>query len=173
MPKTETLVIRSDRKLFMKVGETLQRMTGFTAGTKNMNPKEYSRQYIDEAFERTSVTGMSVSIDFTFDMMNGNAVHEQLADIIDGEKLGTEAVVTIVEVCFDKPGENGGFHAVQRDFSVIGSTTGDGTDAFTYSGSFRVEGDRVEGTATILTPENGDKDTVETVQFNTAANLEN
>jgi hypothetical protein len=165
MPKAETLVVRSDRKLFLKVGETYQRMTGFTAGTKNMNPKEYSRQYIDEAFERTSVTGMSVSIDFTFDMMNGNAVHEQLADIIDSEKLGTDAVVSIVEVCFDKPDDEGGFHAVQRDFSVIGSTSGDGTDAFTYSGSFRVEGDRTEGVATIATPDGGNKDNVEAVTF--------
>ena len=164
MKNTETLVIRSDRKLFMKVGDIFQRMTGFTAGTKNMNPKEYSRQYIDEAFERTSVTGMSVSIDFTFDMMNGNTVHEQLADIIDGEKLGTDAVVSIVEVCFDKENE-GGYHAVQRDFSVIGSTTGDGTDAFTYSGSFRVEGDRTEGIATISSPEDGNKDNVESITF--------
>lgn len=165
MPQTETLVVRADRKLFMTVEETLHRMRGFTAGTKNMNPKEYSRQYIDEAFERTSVTGMSVSIDFTFDYMNGNAIHEKLAEIIDKEKLGTDAIVTITEVCFDKPIEDGGYYAVQRTFSVIGSTSGDGTDAFTYSGAFRVEGNRVEGVATIATPASGNKDNVETVTF--------
>lgn len=153
MEKNETLVMRADRVLFMKVGEECHRMKGFTAGTKNMNPTEYTRKYIDETFERTTPTGMSVSIDFTFDMMKGNPVHEALAEIIDGEKLGSASVVTLVEVMFDKMEEDGKIPAIMRDFSVIGSTAGDGTDAYVYSGAFRVEGDREEIIATAVNAE--------------------
>lgn len=163
----ETLVMRADRKMFMGVGsgsQTIHRMRGFSSLSESKNPVEYSRKYVDELFETTDVTGMSSSYDFTFDMMTPNAVLDDLAGIIDGEKLGTDAVRTFYCVDFHKP-VDGGFECVKRDFSVIGSTVGDGTDALTYSGSLRVKSARVVGVATITSPVDGDKDTVEQITF--------
>ena len=38
--------------------------------------------------------------------------------------------------------------AVKRDFAVVADSEGDGTDAYTYSGTFRAKGEKVLGTAT-------------------------
>lgn len=163
----EKLVMRADRKMFMGIGsnsETIYRMRGFSSLSENKNPVEYTRKYIDELFETTDVTGMSPSYDFTFDMMTPNAVLDDLASIIDNEMLGTDAVRTFYCVDFHRPSGDG-FHCVKRDFSVIGSSVGDGTDALTYSGTLRVKTSAVEGVATIKSPENGDKETVETILF--------
>ena len=169
----ETLVMRADRKMFMGVGEgsqTIHRMRGFSSLSESKNPVEYTRKYVDEKFETTDVTGVSPSYDFTFDMMTPNAVLDDLAGIIDGEKLGTDAVRTFYCVDFHKE-VDGGFYCVKRDFAVIGSAVGDGTDALTYSGTLRVKTAAVEGVATIKTPEDGDKETVETIEF-TAGEVE-
>lgn len=163
----EVLVMRADRKMFMQVGtETanIYRMKGFSSLSESKNPVEYTRKYVDEVFETTDVTGVSPSYDFTFDMMTPNPVLDDLAGIIDGEKLGTEAVRTFYCVDFHKSTSDG-YYCVKRDFSVIGSSVGDGTDALTYSGTLRVKTSAVEGVAKIKTPENGDKETVETIEF--------
>ena len=165
------LVLRADRKMFYGVRAesdgaiTYTRMKGFTSLSESKNPVEYSRKYIDEAFETTDVTGMSSSYDFTFDKLTPNAVLDDMADIIDNEKLGTDAVRSFVSVDFSRPVTGGGYEAVERKFSIIGSTIGDGTDALTYSGTLRVQTTRIKGTATIATPESGTKDTVETITF--------
>ena len=167
----ETLVMRADRKMFMGVNngntETIHRMRGFSSLSESKNPTEYTRKYVDELFETTDVTGVSSSFDFTFDMMTPNAVLDDLASIIDGEKVGTEAVRTFYCVDFHKK-EGDGYHCVKRDFAVIGSNVGDGTDALTYSGTLKVKTTAVEGIAKIVTPENGDKDTVEVISFATS-----
>ena len=163
----ETLVMRADRKLFMGVGtdsQTIHRLRGFSSLSESKNPVEYTRKYVDEMFETTDVTGVSPSYDFTFDMMTPNAVLDDLSGIIDGELIGTEAVRTFYCVDFHKEAGDG-FYCVKRDFTVIGSSVGDGTDALTYSGTLRVKTAAVEGIATIKTPENGDKETVETIEF--------
>lgn len=163
----ETLVMRADRKMFMGIGsnsETIHRMRGFSSLSESKNPVEYTRKYVDEVFETTDVTGISPSYDFTFDMMTPNAVLDDLAGIIDGEMLGTDAVRTFYCVDFHKPSGDG-FYCVKRDFAVIGSAVGDGTDALTYSGTLRVKTTAVEGIATIKTPADGDKETVETIEF--------
>ena len=65
------LVQRSQRVAFMDVGAggsaEYTRMTGFTALTNGKNPKEYSRQYVDENTERSDVVGYSPSIEYSFD----------------------------------------------------------------------------------------------------------
>ena len=158
--------MRADRKMFMGVGsdKSIHRMRGFSSLSESKNPVEYTRKYVDEVFETTDVTGVSPSYDFTFDMMTPNAVLDDLAGIIDGEMLGTDAVRTFYCVDFHKA-VGGGFACVKRDFAVIGSSVGDGTDALTYSGTLRVKTSAVEGVATIKTPENGDKENVETIEF--------
>lgn len=165
----EKLVLRADRKMFMGVVDgnttTYHRMKGFSSLSESKNPIEYSRKYVDEKFETTDVTGMSSSYDFTYDMLTPNEVLDDISTIIDDEILGTDAVRDFVSVDFNKPVAGGGFEARKRSYAIIGSTVGDGTDALTYSGTFRVQGTMVKGVATIATPENGNSDTVETVTF--------
>lgn len=175
----ENLIMRADRKMFYGVPKTggsdttptYTRMKGFTSLTESKNPIEYSRHYVDEEFERTDVTGMSSSFDFQFDLLDPNTVLTDMADIIDGEKLGTAAVRSFVCVDFHKPvaDQVGKFEAVERQYSIIGDSVGDGTDALVYSGTLRVQTKRVVGTAEISTPSGGDKNTVETITFTAGA----
>ena len=149
------LVKRSDKFSFFGTTsggtETFNRMRGFTTMSGSKNPSEYSRQYVDEEFETTDVTGYSPSIEFGFDQYTDDAVHEELVDILDGEKTGTDARRNIVTVDFSQP-DNGGYKAVKREYAIIGDAEGDSMDAYTYSGTFRATGKRIEGTATM----NGD-----------------
>jgi len=141
---------RSSKVAFMEVENgTFYRMKGFTALSVNRNPKEYTRQYVDEPFETTDVVAISTSMDFTFDQMQNDPVHEKLVDIIDGEKIGDDAIVTIIVVDLTKQGTaEGSYKAVKRDFTVVPGTEGDNTDAYTYSGTFRAKGEKIEGEAT-------------------------
>lgn len=149
------LVKRSDKVSFfgnISGGtETFNRMRGFTTMSGSKNPSEYSRQYVDEEFETTDVTGYSPSIEFGFDQYTDDDVHEELVEILDGEKTGTDARRNIVTVDFSQP-DNGGYKAVKREYAIIGDADGDSMDAYTYSGTFRATGKRIEGTATM----NGD-----------------
>lgn len=150
------LVLRSQRVAFYGVPSgsggtvTYKRMKGFTDLTKSMNPVEYTRKYIDETQETTDVTGMSPSLAFTFDRMSPDEVHEDIAGIIDGEKLGTEAVRSIVIVDLFQPALSDDTEcvAVKRDFSIIPDSSDGGTDALVYSGTFRANGNMIKGTAT-------------------------
>lgn len=64
------LVGRHKRVAFMDVtgdGKTYTRMTGFTSLSDGKNSTEYSRQYVDEASERSDVVGYAPSMDYEFD----------------------------------------------------------------------------------------------------------
>lgn len=153
MPRT--LIKRSDKVSFfgnmIDGTETFNRMRGFTTLSGSKNPAEYSRKYVDEEFETTDVTGYSPSIEFGFDQYKGDAVHDEMVSILDEEKTGTEARRNIVTVDFSQPvsGKDGVYKAVKREYSIIGDADGDGTDAYTYSGTFRATGSRIKGTATL------------------------
>lgn len=152
-----TLIKRSDKVAFLgckgKSGstETFNRMRGFTSFSQSKNPTEYSRRYVDEDFDQTDVTGYTPSYAFGFDQYKGDPVHEEIVDILDNEKLGTDAVRNVVVVDFSQPASEpaDGFVAVKRSYSIIGDTEGDSTDAYTYSGNLRVKGERILGTATV------------------------
>lgn len=120
------------------------RMGGFTELTTSKNPIEYSRQYVDEETEMTDVVGYSPSIEFEFDMFDDSPVHKDIASIADKESVGGDAVRTIIMVDTEKNADN----AVLREFAVIPDSEGSSMDAYTYSGSFKVKGDKVFGTAT-------------------------
>ena len=125
------------------------RMQGFTEMSKSLNPKEYSRQYVDEEFEQTDVVGFSPSIAYGFDQYKGNPVHDELVKLSDNEAVGTDAVRSIVIVDFTKPTDTDGtYKATLRDFSVIPDSEGGSMDAYTYSGNFKVKSGKIEGTAT-------------------------
>ncbi len=133
------LVQRADKVAFMKVKDKFHRMQGFTGLSTSKNPKEYTRQYVDELFETTDVVGISASIEFAFDQFVGDPVHEELVRIIDEEIIGTDAVVEIMVVDFTKKGKTDGqFEARKRRYSVIPNTEGGSLDAYTYEGTFRV-----------------------------------
>lgn len=152
MSETRTLVKRSDKvSFFGNIGtgtEVFNRMRGFTTLSGSKNPKEYSRQYVDEEFETTDVTGYSPSIDFGFDQYKNDLVHDEMVQILDGEKTGTEARRNIVTVDFSQP-VGGGYKATKREYAIVGDADGDSMDAYTYSGTFRATGKRITGTATL------------------------
>lgn len=148
MPDTEKkLVQRADKVAFYDVADTFHRMKGFTSLATNKNPKEYTRQYVDELFETTDVVGISAAIDFAFDQMKNDPVHEDLTEIIDNEIIGTDAVREIMVVDFTKPSGDG-FECRKRSYSIIPGTDGGSLDAYTYEGTFRVNSEQVVGVAT-------------------------
>lgn len=136
--------------MFMEtVTDTYSRMQGFTSMTTNKNPMEYTRKYVDEDFEVTDIIGISTSLDYAFDQIKGNDVHDKLIEIIDSELIGEDAVVSLVLVDFTKestPGEK--FVASKRSFAVVPESEGDSMEAYTYGGAFRVKSERIPGTAT-------------------------
>lgn len=151
------LVKRSEKIPFYGITDssgnvTYHRMTGFTTASVSKNPIEYSRQYVDEDFERSDVVGYSPAIEYMFDMYTDNEVHRDIAAIADREQLGTCAVRSIVTVDFSKP-QNDGYSAVRRDFSVIPDSEGDGFEAYRYGGTMKAAGDKEFGTA--ATGDNG------------------
>ena len=145
------LVKRSDKLAFYSVNtgdaESFKRMTGFTEMSVSKNPKEYTRQYIDEEFEQSDVVGYSPSIAFTFDSYSDNDVHTDIMKIADEELTGSDAVREIIIVDTTNGNETSGYKAIKRQFAVIPDSEGSGTEAYRCSGSFKVKGDKVFGTA--------------------------
>jgi len=147
------LIKRSDKVAFLGCidngTETFNRMRGFTSLSGSKNPMEYSRQYVDEEFETTDVVGFSPSFDFGFDQYTDDPAHEEMVEILDGEYTGTDARRNIVTVDFSQPIEGGGYKATKREYAIIGDSEGDSMDAYTYSGTFRSTGKKINGTATL------------------------
>lgn len=126
---------------------TFHRMQKFTSLSTSKNAKEYSRQYVDEAFEESDVTGYSPSISYAFDQHKGNPVHDDIVDITDSEKTGDDAVREIVLV--DLTAETAGkYTARKRSVAVVPDSEGDSTDAYTYAGAFKTKSESIKGTAT-------------------------
>ena len=113
---------------------TYTRMSKFTSLTQNKNPIEYSRQYVDEPFTETDVVGYGPTIDYAFDK------HEDIVAVTNGEKLGDEAVRTIVIIDISDTTVTG----FKREYSVIPGTEGDNVNIYTYSGSFKARGEKVD-----------------------------
>jgi len=147
-----TLQLRSDVLAFLEIPDDggtpiYKRMQGFTGFSVSKNPKEYSRQYVDESQEQTDIVGYSPSIEFGFDKYVGNAVHDYIAEIIDNEIIGTAAVVKILLIDTTKEATEN--NAALRPYAVVGDSEGDSMDAYTYSGTFAVKGTREMGKAVI------------------------
>lgn len=169
---------RSDKKAFYGIPDavggkvTFTRMRYFTELSISKNPKEYSRQYVDEAEERTDVVGYSPSMSYNFDDYTGDAVLEDIVKITNEELLGTEAQREVVMVDFSRPTEDGGYYAIKRTFAIIADSEGDSTDAYTYSGTLKTVSAKVIGVATIATPDGGTSDDVQTITFEETASAE-
>ena len=123
-------------------GYVFQRMQFFTDLGLTKNPNEYSRKYVDEATERTDITAYAPAIGYAFDKHRDNMVLTDIVSITDGEKLGSDAVRPIVWV----DTETGkGF---MRNYTVIPDSEGDDSQVYTYSGTFKANGELTEVTAT-------------------------
>ena len=147
--KVQKLIGRHKRVAFMNAGDTYERMTGFTSLGNSKNPKEYSRQYVDEESERSDVVGYAESIGYAFDRHTNNVVHARLAEISDDEIVGTDAQVEILSVeLFDEAATATTAPAKLRTYSVIPDADGDSTDALTYSGNLKAASTKTKGTAT-------------------------
>lgn len=144
------LVGRHKRLAFMKTDETTYtRMTGFTSLGDSKEAKEYSRQYVDEQTERTDVVGYAAGIGYEFDRHTNTPVHTKLATIADDEIVGTDAQVEIVVVdLFESGATDTTAPARLRTYSVIPDSSGDSTDALTYSGDLKAASEITKGTAT-------------------------
>lgn len=121
---------------------TYHRMKHFTSLGQSKNPKEYSRQYVDEPTTESDIVGYSPAVSFAFDQHTGNAVHEDIISIADGELVGDDAVRSIIHV------DTITGKAIKRDYAVITGSEGDNLNAYTYSGDFKCKGTPVYGTAT-------------------------
>ena len=143
------MIARNKKVMYMETAtDTFGRMRGFTSMSINKNPQEYTRQYVDEDFAVTDITGISTSIDYTFDQIEDDTVHDILIDIINEERIGDDAVVSLVSVDFTEEGVvEDSFKATRRDFAVIPGTEGDSLSAYTYGGTFRVKSERIVGEA--------------------------
>ena len=147
------IVRRSQRVAFMDTDETgstpkFERMTNFTTMTNSKNPKEYSRQCVDEDTERSDVVGYAPSIEFSYDRHTNTPVHDKLSKIHDKELLGNDTHVDIISVDLFSDDGKGNCLATKRTYAVIPDTDGNGTDAMIYSGTFKSVSEIEEGYAT-------------------------
>ncbi|MDE5582805.1 MAG: hypothetical protein K2J08_03775 [Ruminococcus sp.] len=141
------LVTRPKKLAFWQLPNgSFQRMEGFTDLSYSQNPKEYSRQYVDEDFERTDIVGYAPSISYSFDRYTGNEVLEDIVKITENEYIGDLMKRTIVTV--DLSSGSMVSTAKMRDYAVIPDTNGDTTDCLTYSGNFKAKGLLIDCTAT-------------------------
>lgn len=151
---TAKLVGRHQRVAFMNTAASSEaasynRMTGFTQMSNAKNPKEYARQYVDKATEDTDVVGYAPAIEYSFDRHTNTPVHEKIAEIHDGEYVGSDALVDIIVVDLFTADESGACVARKRTYAVIPGNDGDGTDALVYTGSLKSKSEIEEGTAVI------------------------
>ncbi len=142
---------RSEKLAFLAVtngGEVVyHRLKNFTEFSVSKNPVNYSRQYIDEDFERNDVVSYAPSVSYSFDYDNENPAHSVIVGITDNELVGDDALIKMVfvDVADDNKGE---CPASLREWSVIPDKEGSDADAYDYSGTFRANGKRTAGTAT-------------------------
>lgn len=141
-----SFVKRSDKVAYYGIEDgSFERMTGFTDISVSKNPREYTRQYVDQDFEQSDVVGFSPAISFGFDQEKGNNVHNDIVSISDNELLGENAIRDIVLADFTEGDEENGYKAVKRSFAVIVSSEGNSGESYKYSGTFKVKGNKVFG----------------------------
>ena len=146
--KYGNLVTRPKKLAFYGIpNKSYQRMEGFTDLGYSQNPKEYSRQYVDEEFERTDIVGYAPSISYAFDRYTNNEVLADIVKITENEYIGDLMKRTIVTVDLAS-GTATTAPAKMRDYAVIPDTNGDTTDCLTYSGNFKAKGLLIDCIAT-------------------------
>ena len=125
-------------------------MKGFTEISKSKNAVEYTRQYVDMAFEESDVIGYAPSISIAFDQHTDDAVHADIVNIFNKEMTGEAAVrdLVVVDLTESVTGKAGSFKAYKRSYAVIPGDEGSNLDRYDYSATLKVKSDVTEGTAT-------------------------
>ncbi|MBR5870411.1 MAG: hypothetical protein IKZ09_05205 [Clostridia bacterium] len=140
------LMTRSDMRSYLLVGGAYCEIgEGFTDFTENKNPKEYSRQYIHEAEERTDLVGFAPSVTYAFDVFDADAVQAALMEIMLSEATGDAAAVTVVTAFLHRQTANGRVEAIRREYTVCPAKIGSGTEALICSGTLKSRGDACRG----------------------------
>lgn len=120
---------------------TYHRMKYFTQLSQAKNPQEYSRKYVDEATQRTDVTGFAPEISYGFDKHRNDPVLTDIVKITNEELYGAEAIREIINV------DTATGEAYKRDYTVSPGSEGDDANIYKYSGSFKANGEQIKGTA--------------------------
>ena len=145
--KNADLVLRTGKVAFYLVpgNSAYTRMEGFTSLSTSKNPTEYERQYVDEDFKRTDITGYNTAVAYALDRYKKHPVTDDIINIHENELLGQDAVRSIINVDMTTAqlGGNGIWSASgkMRDYAVIPDADGDTTDCMTYSGNFKTRGE--------------------------------
>jgi hypothetical protein len=156
MADTAKLVRRSERVAFYGLPtesgetETYLRMEHFTSLSESKNPSTYERQYVDKDSSDSDVTGYDTALDYEFDHHKNDEVLKDLAAIQDDELKGETREIVTVDL-FDKGDSktDGEYVARRRTYSILPDSSGDGTDALQYSGTFAVKTSIEEGYAKV------------------------
>ncbi|MBQ7982114.1 MAG: hypothetical protein IJ302_00980 [Clostridia bacterium] len=137
------LITRSAMRSYLSAdGELLEIGEGFTDFTENKNPKEYARQYIHEATERTDLVGFAPSVTYAVDVYEADAVQEKLMAMTTEEAVGADAVVTVVTAFLYRAGSaENRVRAIRRRYTVCPARLGTGTDALICSGTLKACGE--------------------------------
>lgn len=150
MAETGKIYNRADIVNFIGLtrdADSFKRMVGFTDMGNSLNTETYERRYVDEKSSRKDTTGFSKEVSYAFDRYEGDEVHNMIAEIHDDELVGE--VRPIVTVNFNKKNVDGTYEARKRNYGIIPDSDGDGTDAYTYSGTFGANGNIIKGKATV------------------------
>ncbi len=123
-------------------GHVFKRMKFFTEFEGSKNPEEHSRKYIDEPNKRTDVVGFAPEYAYAFDFYRDDEVHGDIVAITNNERIGELAVRPLVLV------DTLTGDAWMRDYSVIPDSEGDDENIYTYSGTFKANGEQTKMTAT-------------------------
>ena len=151
--KNADLVLRTGKVAFYLVpgNSAYTRMEGFTSLSTSKNPTEYERQYVDEDFKRTDITGYNTATSYALDRYKKHPVTDDIINIHENELLGQDAVRSIIQVDMTTAQAHGGIYTAQgkmRDYAVIPDADGDTTDCMTYSGNFKTRGEMEDVTVT-------------------------
>ena len=130
--------------------EEFKRMEHFTSLSESKNPETYERKYVDKDSKDSDVTGYGTALDYAFDHHQNDPVLKDIAAIHDDELMGEVRTLVTVDLFNkgDATAENE-YVARKRGFSILPDSSGDGTDALQYSGSFAVKTESVKGYAKV------------------------
>lgn len=148
------IVMRTGKLAFYKCRDEgiYRRMEGFTELSNSKGTKEYTRQYVDEDFDRTDVNGYSPEMSYAFDRYKSNKVLDDIIYITENELIGQDMVRDFVVLDMTTTASGNGTtwtaEGKQRKWAVIPDTDGDTTDCMTYSGTFKCRGEMVNVRAT-------------------------
>lgn len=120
---------------------TYRRMKSFTQLSKAKNPQEHNRKYVDEATQRTDVTGYATQYDYAFHRDPADPVLADIMNITDRELVGDDTIRSIISV------DTLTGKAFKRDYAVIPGSEGSDANVYTYSGNFKAHGEVEAGTA--------------------------